>query len=535
VYGIDHNKLTINPKSNLNYGTLYTLTIPEHSVTDAVYNQLADEYVINFTTERKSTGESSSSGGEGSSSSGGEGSSSSGGEESSSSGGGSSSSGGGSSSKTSELKQQTGITVIVNGEKQTAGTEILKEENGRKKVELFVDGERINKKIEEVINGKKTIEEASNIVEIPVEAKDVDAVRTILTGDIVKRMETDEFQLSVKTDDIDYIIPAKEVRIDQVSKILDIEENLLKDIKIEIQIEKLNNKLVKKITEKAKAQNYKIIFQPVEFKVVATTTSTTGKVKSTEISKFKNYVERIMEVPKGVDPRKITTGIVYNVDGTFSHIPTEVFKKGDKYFAKLNSLTNSSYSIIWNPVTVSSVENHWSKIEVNDMASRLVIKNPETFKPDGEITRGEFAEYITKALGIYRTDVAKSGQFTDVEISNELADAISIAVDYGIIRGYPDGTFKPKAKISREEAMTMYAKAMDIVKLREVDNNKIESYEDKEKVSPWAYRYVKKTVSANVFNGRTKNTIAPKGTLTYAEAVTAIRNLLIESKLINKF
>ncbi|MCT4606907.1 MAG: S-layer homology domain-containing protein [Marinisporobacter sp.] len=482
VYGIDTNKLTINPKSDLKYGTVYTLTIPEHSVTDAVYNQLADDYILNFTTEKKPTE-------------------------------GSSSSGGGSSPKTSE------------SEKQTAKTETIKEENGRKKVELVVDSEIINKKIEE----------ATTVVEIPVAAKDVDSVITILTGDIVKRMEKDEFKLSIKIDDINYIIPAKEVRIDQVSKILDVEENLLKNVKIKVQIEKLDTKSIQKIIEKAKAQNYEIVFRPVEFKVLATTTSTTGKVKSTEISKFKNYVERIMEIPEGVDPRKITTGIVYNVDGTFSHIPTEVFKKDGKYFAKLNSLTNSSYSIIWNPITVSSVENHWSKTAVNDMASRLVIKNPETFKPDTAITRGEFAEYITKALGLYRTHVAKASQFTDVEIRNELADAITIAVDYGIISGYPDGTFKPEAKISREEAMTMYAKAMDIVKLSEVDNNKIKSYKDKEKVSPWAYKYVKKTVSANVFNGRTKETIVPQGTFTYAEAVTAIRNLLIESKLINKF
>ncbi|WP_158386065.1 S-layer homology domain-containing protein [Clostridium aceticum] len=39
----------------------------------------------------------------------------------------------------------------------------------------------------------------------------------------------------------------------------------------------------------------------------------------------------------------------------------------------------------------------------------------------------------------------------------------------GIIKGYPDGAFKPCATITRGEAMTMYAKAMDIVKI--VDNS----------------------------------------------------------------
>jgi hypothetical protein len=234
-----------------------------------------------------------------------------------------------------------------------------------------------------------------------------------------------------------------------------------------------------------------------------------------------------------VDPSKITTGIIINPDGTVSHIPTEVFEKDGKYYARLSSLTNSAYSVIWNPIAVKSVENHWSKNSVNDMASRMVIKNPETFKPDEAITRGEFAEYITKALGLYRTNVAKDGKFTDVKTSNDLADAITIATDYGIISGYPDATFKPNAKISREEAMAMYARAMDVVKLKEADNNKIANYKDAKKVSSWAYSSVKKVISANVFNGRTKNTIVPQGTLTYAEAASAIRNLLVESGLIN--
>lgn len=106
----------------------------------------------------------------------------------------------------------------------------------------------------------------------------------------------------------------------------------------------------------------------------------------------------------------------------------------------------------------------------------------------------------------------KSGLFSDVVATNELADAITIAVEYGIIFGYKDGTFRPNDKITREEAMTMYARAMDIVKLAEKDINKIRNYKDAQQVSDWAYDSVRKTLSANVFNGRAKDLIAPKGT-----------------------
>jgi len=197
-------------------------------------------------------------------------------------------------------------------------------------------------------------------------------------------------------------------------------------------------------------------------------------------------------------------------------------------------MTNSSYTVIYSPVTVAAAENHWSEEYVNDMASRLIIKRPESFIPDGSITRGEFAEYIVNALGIFRPVTANEVIFSDVKISDEQYNAIAIATEYGIIKGYTDGTFKPSAKISREEAMVMYAAAIDIVNIKETYNNRIDSYKDASLVSEWAYGSVCKTLNTGVFNGKSIDTIDPKGDFTYAEAATAIRNLLVESGLINE-
>lgn len=431
---------------------------------------------------------------------------------------------------------QTEATVIVNGKKQTAGTETVKVENGQKTVEVKADSEVISQKIDEALKEKQADSNAGkNTIEIPVAAKDAKNITGILTGDIIRKMADNEFTLAVNTDNVDYIIPAKEVEIEKVASTLGVTPESLKDIEVSVEIQNTNENIVNEMIAKAKASGYDIVFPPVEFKLVAKIkSSTSNETKEVTISKFSSYVQRVMEIPVGVDPSKITTGIVYNSDGTFSHIPTSVFEKNGKWYANLNSLTNSNYSVIWNPIKVVSVENHWSKTAVTDMASRLVIDNPTTFMPDLNITRGEFAEYITKALGLYRTGVAKTRRFTDVEIANKLADAIEIATDYGIINGYPDGTFGPEAQITREEAMVMYSRAMEIVGLKEKDNARIDNYKDKEDVADWAYDDVKKTVSVGVFNGKTNETLNPKDTFTYAEAATAIRNLLIESDLINK-
>ncbi|PKM48904.1 MAG: hypothetical protein CVV02_18305 [Firmicutes bacterium HGW-Firmicutes-7] len=48
-YNITDNQLTINPNYDLDYGTLYTVTIPSGTVQDYVYNQ-SDAFAFNFTT-----------------------------------------------------------------------------------------------------------------------------------------------------------------------------------------------------------------------------------------------------------------------------------------------------------------------------------------------------------------------------------------------------------------------------------------------------------------------------------------------------
>ncbi|MCC5910367.1 MAG: InlB B-repeat-containing protein, partial [Clostridiaceae bacterium] len=432
------------------------------------------------------------------------------------------------------VAEETGTSIIVNGQEEIAGTEVLSEINGEKRVAFKIDSNVLNQRIDQILKENESTDTAGeNLLEIPITFKDVHEIQSILTGDIVEKMEQNDFSISIITEDVNYIIPAKEIGIHQIASNLNVKPESLKDIEVNVEIRKLNKAEAEEVVEKGKAQGYEVLTSPLEFRVVAKTTANTGKVKEVTVSKFSNYVSRILQIPAGIELEKITTGIVYNQDGTFSHIPTMMFSKDGKWYAKLNSLTNSSYAVIGNSIIVPTVENHWSKEYVNDMAARLVIKNPETFTPDRPITRGEFAEYITKALGIYRTDIIITTKFIDVGETDELATAITIATDYGIITGYPDNTFKPNTKISREEAMTMYAKAMDIIDLVAINNNNIEYYTDKEQIAEWAYEHVVNTVSSGVFRGKTKETIDPKGTFTYAEAVTAIRNLLRAADLID--
>jgi len=445
-----------------------------------------------------------------------------------------SSGGSGSSATTTQPSQVTSqnTVVVVNGKEQNAGKETQKTEDGKSTVTVAIDNKVIENKIDEAIKTNTT--GLGNVIQVPVADTKSEVAKVELTGDIVKKLEENTFDVSVKRDNVEYIIPAAEFTISKVAANLGIQEKALADIKVEVKITKLDEKVVEKYNEVAKTNGAELVFPPVQFEITAKTTNIDGTTKEHSINKFSNYVERVMEIPSGVDPSKITTGIVFNVDGTYSHVPTEVYQKGGKWYAKLNSLTNSDYSVIWNPITVRSVENHWSKDAVNDMASRLVIFNSETFEPDKAITRADFAEYIVRGLGLYREGSTHKNNFKDVTATGERTLAILIANEYGVVSGYADGTFRGDNQITREEAMAMYQRAMKITKLVGSDENRYQNYTDYSQVSEWAATYVKEVLSSHVFNGTTETKISPKASLTYAEAAQAIRNLLVESNLINK-
>ena len=430
------------------------------------------------------------------------------------------------------IKLESVSVILVNNREVHTGKETVYVENGNKIVKVEINEDMAIARIREIL--AERTEGTTNLLTIPVVTREADKVTTVLTSNILQKMVEEDFKLSIQTENIQFMIPAEEISHNRIAEVLGLPMKRLREVTVEVTIENADDDLATQIREKAITERMEVMAKPVSFRIEVTATMDNGDLITTRITSFNQYLQRTIEIPEGIDVSKITTAVIYEERGAFYHIPTEVFQENGRWYARINSLKNSTYVLVWNPIVVESVERHWSRHIVNDMASRLVIKNPETFLPNGYITRGEFAQYITKALGLYRTEAAKVKKFRDVELIHELADAITIASEYGIINGYPDGTFRPDAKITREEAMTMYARAMDIAGLTKIDENRINGFQDKELISDWAYEKVKKAVGARVFNGRTHDTIDPKGTFTYAEAATAIRNLLIGAKLINK-
>jgi len=88
-----------------------------------------------------------------------------------------------------------------------------------------------------------------------------------------------------------------------------------------------------------------------------------------------------------------------------------------------------------------------------------------TFRPKNDVTRAEFAKIAVLAMG-YTDEQAKSLQgttvFKDLPANHWATGYINLAVSQGIIKGYPDGTFKPNNNVKIAEALTVLVQGLKI-------------------------------------------------------------------------
>ena len=83
-----------------------------------------------------------------------------------------------------------------------------------------------------------------------------------------------------------------------------------------------------------------------------------------------------------------------------------------------------------------------------------------TFKPANVVTRAEMVTMIVAALNIPVKGGATTKRFSDVELTHWAAGYIDYGASVGFVAGYPDGTFKPEQTVSYNEALTMIVAAL---------------------------------------------------------------------------
>lgn len=98
-------------------------------------------------------------------------------------------------------------------------------------------------------------------------------------------------------------------------------------------------------------------------------------------------------------------------------------------------------------------DGQWHNKAISTMAKLGIVKGrrADRFDPNASITRAEFAAICAR---FNTKPVENSGSFSDIS-GHWAENEIERAAAFGWISGYPDGTFRPDARITRAEAMTM--------------------------------------------------------------------------------
>ncbi|MFB9754908.1 S-layer homology domain-containing protein [Paenibacillus hodogayensis] len=434
--------------------------------------------------------------------------------------------GGGSSSPSGpnvpSQPREENVDVLVNGKAESAGKATTTESNGVRTTSVLIDPNKLQAKLD--AEGKHAV------VTIPVQSTS-NVIVGELSGLTVKNMETADATLVLQTPKGSYSLPASQIDIGSVLAKLG-DSVKLEDIKVRIAIAETPAAMNSVIQEAADKSGFTVMAPSLDFVV---TVELQGK--TVELNDFSAYVERTIALPQQVDPNKITTGVVIDPDGTVRHVPTKVVNKDGSSFAVINSLTNSSYSVVWHPLAFADVEKHWSKEAVNDMGSRMVVNgvSDASFRPDANITRAEFAAIVVRGLGL-KLD-KKSASFSDVAADAWYAGAVQAAAANGLVAGFEDGTFRPNDAITREQAMTIVAKAMKRTGLADKIGpvnpaSTLAAFADGASSADWAKDGIAGAVKAGLVSGRDNGMLSPKASVTRAEVATLIQRLLQKSGLI---
>ena len=152
----------------------------------------------------------------------------------------------------------------------------------------------------------------------------------------------------------------------------------------------------------------------------------------------------------------------------------------------------------------------------------LYGKSSTIIDPNGDMTRAEMAAIINRSFGCYaKADISK---YTDVSKSKWYYDDIAMAVQMGTYNGRSNSTMAPDAPISRQEAMTVVARALELDYDAYVKTD-LSAFSDRSEISGWALPYVRAMVGADYIHGRGK-ILAPLDNITRAEFAQIFYNII---------
>ncbi|WP_123043039.1 Ig-like domain-containing protein [Cohnella candidum] len=173
----------------------------------------------------------------------------------------------------------------------------------------------------------------------------------------------------------------------------------------------------------------------------------------------------------------------------------------------------------------SDLAGHPAQAEIDKAAELGIVfgYGDGTFKPDGKVTRAEFASMLIRAL-----KPAVDGDplaFKDkTDIPSWAVNAVQQAVKLGFVSGNADGTFRPNANITHSEMVSMVIRASGLPPSQSLKTG----FADDADIPKWAKPSASKAQETGIIivGGLPDGKFMPLAPTTRAEAASAIVRML---------
>lgn len=152
-------------------------------------------------------------------------------------------------------------------------------------------------------------------------------------------------------------------------------------------------------------------------------------------------------------------------------------------------IINASAGCVFAKSFSDLTNKHWAYPEINALANDgIVVGYPDgTFRADKPVTRAEFATMVIKALRQENSPLSETFQFSDVPYSYWAYETIEKAQAFDLVKGFPDGTFRPEDGISKAEAIAIVFASVNTRQMSVPEaKNILKKYVDLNQIPDWA-------------------------------------------------
>ena len=156
----------------------------------------------------------------------------------------------------------------------------------------------------------------------------------------------------------------------------------------------------------------------------------------------------------------------------------------------------------------------------------IIGLKPDAFAPNDRMTRAQLVTIICRLSGDEFAGLGSGLTFKDTPGTDWYADYVGWAVREGVVAGYPDGTFKPNAPVTRAELAAVLARFFKNREIYFAEAPLIATFTDAEKIADWAKESVEAIRLCGIISGDPKGNFNPGSSATRAEIATMITRYL---------